>query len=135
MIPHYHAGLEYGTIAKMYYAIRERPLLVDIKLLPAYLVNRRLLGRPSLHAVNFNVEPLIMAEEKEPQVNSQRQAAGKTVAEKYADVTLRLVEDHGNDFGPLTPEKETKLRRKLYLHIMVLVSAVNFMLFVGNLTP
>ena len=75
-----------------------------------------------------------MAEEKEPQVTNQRQVVGKTVAEKYADVTLRLVEDHGDEFGPLTPEKETKLRRKLYLHIMVLVSAINFMLFVSDLS-
>jgi len=33
-----------------------------------------------------------------------------TVAEKYADETLRIIEDHGDEFGPLTPEKETKLR-------------------------
>lgn len=76
-----------------------------------------------------------MASEKEPQSDSQPRAVGKTVAEKYADVTLRLVEDHGDDFGPLTPEKEKKLRRKLYLHVMVLVSAINFMLFVGDTIP
>ena len=75
-----------------------------------------------------------MTQEKEPQVSNTRQVAGKTVAEKYADVTLRLVEDHGDNFGPLTPEKEKKLRRKLYLHIMVLVSAINFMLFVSEQT-
>lgn len=70
---------------------------------------------------------------KEAEITAQRQPVGKTVAEKYADVTLRLIEDHGDEFGPLTPEKEKKLRRKLYLHIMVLVSAINIFLFVSRL--
>ncbi|KAF7557179.1 hypothetical protein G7Z17_g865 [Cylindrodendrum hubeiense] len=42
---------------------------------------------------------------------------GPVISEKYADITLRIVEEHGKDFGPLTPEKEKKLRFKLYLHI------------------
>lgn len=54
----------------------------------------------------------------------------KTVSEKYADATLQLLEDHGDKFGPLTPEAETKLRRKLYLRVMLLLSAINVMLFV-----
>lgn len=70
-----------------------------------------------------------MSTEKDPQVTAQRVA--KTVQEKYADVTLRLIEDHGDKFGPLTPEKEKKLRRKLYLHLMVLISAINLVLFVS----
>ncbi|CAI7618584.1 unnamed protein product [Penicillium pancosmium] len=57
---------------------------------------------------------------KRPPVSTS--AEFKTVQEKYADVTLRLLEDHGDDFGPLTPEKEKKLRRKLYFHIMFLLS-------------
>ena len=73
-----------------------------------------------------------MAEGKEAEVSGQQRAMGQTVAEKYADVTLRLVEDHGDDFGPLTPEKEKSLRRKLYLHIMLLISAINLMLFVSR---
>lgn len=56
----------------------------------------------------------------------------KTVQEKYADVTLRLLEDHGDAFGPLTPEKDKKLRRKLYLHIMFLHSVINIILFVSS---
>ncbi|KAK7751811.1 hypothetical protein SLS62_006297 [Diatrype stigma] len=71
---------------------------------------------------------------KEAELTTRRQPAGKTVAEKYADVTLRLIEDHGDEFGPLTPEKEKSLRRKLYLHIMVLVSAINFFLFIDKST-
>lgn len=71
-----------------------------------------------------------MADEKEPQTSSVHRVT-RTVQEKYADVTLRLIEDHGEEFGLLTPEKEKKLRRKLYLHVMVLLCAVNLMLFVG----
>lgn len=56
----------------------------------------------------------------------------KTIQEKYADVTLRLVEDHGDKFGPLTPNEEKSLRRKLYLHIMILLSVINIMLFVSR---
>lgn len=70
-----------------------------------------------------------MSAEKDPHVTAQPIA--KTVQEKYADVTLRLIEDHGDEFGPLTPEKEKKLRRKLYLHLMVLISAINLVLFVS----
>jgi hypothetical protein len=59
--------------------------------------------------------------------------AGKTVEEKYADVTLRIIEDHGDEFGPLTPEREKTLRRKLYWNIMILLSAINITLFVSFL--
>ncbi|KAM9873462.1 cysteine transporter (major facilitator superfamily transporter) [Verticillium dahliae] len=59
---------------------------------------------------------------------------GKSVEERNADVTLRLLEEHGDKFGPLTPEAEKKLRRKLYLRVMLLLSAVNIMLFVDKST-
>lgn len=62
--------------------------------------------------------------------NSSKQ--GITVQEKNADVTLRLLEDHGDQFGPLTDEAEKKLRRKLYLRVMLLLSAINIMLFVSG---
>lgn len=65
---------------------------------------------------------------------SSTQQAHATVAEKYADITLKIIEDHGSEFGPLTPEKEKKLRRKLYLHIMVLLSAINIVLFIDKST-
>lgn len=55
----------------------------------------------------------------------------KTVKERDADVTLRIIEEHGHEFGPLTPEAEKKLKRKLYWHVMGLVSAINLVLFVS----
>jgi hypothetical protein len=66
---------------------------------------------------------------KKPPVSISNEV--KTVQEKYADVTLRLLEDHGDDFELLTPEKEKTLRRKLYFHIMLLLSVINIMLFVS----
>ncbi|KAI1471506.1 putative allantoate permease of the major facilitator superfamily [Daldinia caldariorum] len=71
---------------------------------------------------------------KEAQPITKSRPVPRTVAEKYADVTLRLIEDHGDEFGPLTPEKETALRRKLYRHIMVLISAINIILFIDKST-
>lgn len=74
-----------------------------------------------------------MGAKSETQVSSQ-DASGeiKVISEKYADETLRIVEEHGSEFGPLTPEKEKKLRRKLYWHIMALLSAINLLLFVSH---
>jgi hypothetical protein len=54
----------------------------------------------------------------------------KTVDVRNADVTLRLLEEHGHEFGPLTPEAEKRLRRKLYWRLMTLLSAINIVLFV-----
>ncbi|KAK8037534.1 allantoate permease of the major facilitator superfamily [Apiospora marii] len=74
-----------------------------------------------------------MGAEKEVRTASP-EVKGRTVTEKYADVTLRLLEDHGDEFGPLTPEAEKKLRRKLYLRLMILLSAINMMLFIDKST-
>lgn len=52
------------------------------------------------------------------------------VAEKYADETLRLVEAHGKDVASLTEEGEKRLVKKLYLHVMGLLLAINLLLFV-----
>ncbi|KGO73697.1 Major facilitator superfamily domain, general substrate transporter [Penicillium italicum] len=73
-----------------------------------------------------------MSDEKQPPVTTHPDT--KTIKENYADVTLRIIEDHGNEFGPLTPEKETKLKRKLYLHIVVLVSFINVLLYIDKST-
>ncbi|KAI9926180.1 hypothetical protein ASPWEDRAFT_53422 [Aspergillus wentii DTO 134E9] len=73
-----------------------------------------------------------MRDKEGPQITTHSHA--RTVEENYADVTLRIIEDHGDQFEPLTPEKEKKLRRKLYLHIMGLVSVINIILFVDKST-
>lgn len=75
-----------------------------------------------------------MADEKAVQPEVSGHSNQKTVQEKNADVTLRLLEEHGDKFGELTPEAEKKLRRKLYLRIMLLLSAINIMLFVDKST-
>lgn len=54
----------------------------------------------------------------------------KTVDARNADVTLRLLEEHGHEFGPLTEEKEKRLRRTIYWRLMTLLSAINIVLFV-----
>ncbi|KAK2595207.1 hypothetical protein QQS21_007060 [Conoideocrella luteorostrata] len=56
------------------------------------------------------------------------------VAEKDADDTLRLIEQHGRDFGPLTPEKEKLIVRKCYWHIISLLSIMSTLLFVDKST-
>lgn len=71
-----------------------------------------------------------MSDEKQPPVTTYPDT--KTIKENYADVTLRIIEDHGNEFEPLTPETEKKLTRKLYLNIVVLVSIINLVLFVST---
>ena len=76
-----------------------------------------------------------MGASEEPKVSDSTtspipQETGTVVNEKYADVTLRILKDHGDEFGPLTPDKEKKLRRKLYWHVMGLLSAINLLLFV-----
>ncbi|KKA21767.1 allantoate permease of the major facilitator superfamily [Rasamsonia emersonii CBS 393.64] len=61
-------------------------------------------------------------------------AEGKTVSERYADVTLGFVKQYAHTVEPLTPEKEARLLRKLYLSIMTLLLILNLMLFVDKAT-
>ena len=73
-----------------------------------------------------------MGAPEETKVQSQEAPTdAAVVSEKFADETLRIVEKYGDDFGPLTTEKEKKLRKKLYLHVMGLLSAINLLLFVS----
>lgn len=62
-----------------------------------------------------------------------RLIALQTIEEKYADITLRLVEQYGDTVEPLTPEKERKLKYKLYLHVVLLILVINLVLFVSFL--
>lgn len=55
----------------------------------------------------------------------------QTTKEKYADVTLRLAEEYGHIVLPLTPEGDMKLNKKLYLHMMLLICAINLVMFVS----
>lgn len=61
-------------------------------------------------------------------------AKGKVVSERAADETLHLIEEHGANVGPLTPEAEKKLTRKIQLHILALVIIIDLMLYVWLLT-
>lgn len=56
--------------------------------------------------------------------------AGKVVSERAADETLRLVEEHGGDVGALRPEIEKTLKRKIYVHVLLLVIIIDLMLYV-----
>lgn len=69
---------------------------------------------------------------KSSDANDATNTTGVIVEEKYADETLRIVEEHGDEFGPLTPEAEKKLVRKLYWHVMGMLSAINILLFVSK---
>lgn len=71
-----------------------------------------------------------MGNEKESDSTSVR--GGNTIAEKNADATLRFIEENEDKVPPLTAEGEKKLLRKLYLRLVVLISAMNIMLFVSG---
>ncbi|KAB5533468.1 putative allantoate permease of the major facilitator superfamily [Coniochaeta sp. 2T2.1] len=73
-------------------------------------------------------------DEKQVRRSTTQRQVHATVAQKYADITLGIIEKHGDEFGELTPEGEKKLRRKLYWHIMVLLSAINIILFIDKST-
>jgi len=57
----------------------------------------------------------------------------KSISERSADVTLRFIKEYGGGVGQLTPEKEKRLRWKLYFHVMTLLILINLMLFVSDL--
>lgn len=75
-------------------------------------------------------------EPKEP--DSQTQPVGndatdkKAISESYADETLRLVEEHGKEFGTLTPEATKALKRKTQRWLIFLLCFINLMLFVRS---
>ena len=70
----------------------------------------------------------VVGEADTPSIESPTK--GKTVTKQYADVTLRLIEEHGDNVEPLSPEQERRVRRKLYLRLVGLLSTINIMLFV-----
>jgi len=56
---------------------------------------------------------------------------GGVVQARYVDVTTTFLEQHGASVGELTPEVERRLRRKLYVHVLLLAIFINAMMFVG----
>ena len=55
---------------------------------------------------------------------------GKAViSDQNADVTLRFLEEHQHLVEQLTPQKEKKLKRKLYTGLLLLLIFTNLMLF------
>lgn len=67
-------------------------------------------------------------------VNSQKRSNNRRqeIEKKYADETYDLLQQNGGDVGELTPEKEKKLVRKLWLTIVPTVFIVNATLFVDK---
>lgn len=58
--------------------------------------------------------------------------ANKIISDRAADETLRIIEEHGNDVGELTPESEKTLERKIYVHVLLLVIIIDLMLYVSG---
>jgi hypothetical protein len=56
---------------------------------------------------------------------------GAVISGRAADETLDLIEKHGHEIGELTPEKKKKLKRKIYIHVLLLVTFIDFMLYVS----
>jgi hypothetical protein len=78
-------------------------------------------------------EKLSTVEEKTPDPSppSPEVISLLAVDQRDADETLSLVEEYDSKFGLPTPEFEKKLRWKLYLHITILITLINLMLFVS----
>ncbi|KAH7120382.1 major facilitator superfamily domain-containing protein [Dactylonectria estremocensis] len=81
-----------------------------------------------------------MSTEKQltPEVASGRSSSSirerKIISSKAADETLQLIEQHGDSVGELTPEKRKTLKRKLYIYVLLLVTFIDFMLYVDKST-
>lgn len=77
------------------------------------------------------------SKEPHPQAQPVDTDLGSTqaISERSADETLRLVEEHGDDFGPLTPEAERKLKRKTQRYLLFMTCFINLMLFVCRRIP
>jgi hypothetical protein len=56
----------------------------------------------------------------------------QAINERYADETLRFVEQYGDAVDRLGPQEERKLVWKLHWRIMLLLSVTNLLLFVSG---
>lgn len=52
-----------------------------------------------------------------------------TSKEKKADFTLSFMEQHDSEVGELSPEGDKKLFRKLLVHVLIIVTMINMMMF------
>lgn len=55
--------------------------------------------------------------------------------EKSVDLTLRFLNDHKHLVAPMTAEDESKLKRKLYLWVVLLALVIELMLYVNTRIP
>lgn len=60
--------------------------------------------------------------------------ASRSVAARLADTQVAFIEKHKHTISEFTPDKEKKLRRKLYFTLVPLVMFINLMLFVSDET-
>lgn len=58
--------------------------------------------------------------------------ANKIISDRAADETLRIIEEHGKDVGELKPDFEKTLKRKIYVHVLLLVIIIDLMLYVSG---
>lgn len=68
---------------------------------------------------------------EKPGTPASAAADDHAVNERYADETLRFVEQHGDAVDRLGPQEERKLVWKLHWRIMLLLSVTNLLLFVS----
>lgn len=67
--------------------------------------------------------------EKVPEA-SISSASEPVVAKRNADATLDLADQLGDTVGPLTPEKQKRLKRTLYIRLLIPLIVINIWLFV-----
>ena len=58
----------------------------------------------------------------------------RTATEKSVDLTLRFLNENQHLVKPMTPEDEVKLKRKLYLWVVLLALVIELMLYVRTST-
>ena len=65
---------------------------------------------------------------------AQDQSPAAVVSDKYTDITLHFLEEHEHLVEPLTSQKKSRLSRKLYINVLLLLIFTNLMLFIDKST-
>ncbi|KAK6197354.1 major facilitator superfamily domain-containing protein [Scheffersomyces amazonensis] len=81
---------------------------------------------------NYKTNENIEQHSVEEDLESRNDGKIKEVDEKYADLTLKLIQDYGDKVQPLTPEQEKKLVHKIYFSVVLIGFLVNFTLFLDK---